>query len=226
MTAPLLLLTRPEPASLRFAADCAGLGLRTVIAPLQRIVPVAHDAEAVARAEGLVFTSPVAVPFAGPGRGRAAICVGPGTAAAAEAAGFAVQVSPTGEAGGMLPLLAAHRGPLLHPHGRHLARALPAEGVVVYDQIAVPLNAEGRAALSGAAQVILPLFSPRSARLAAQAAAGARAPLLPVAISAAAAQAWGSLRPEPARIAARPDAAAMLAAVAAAAKEPSPPAPA
>lgn len=225
MTAPVLLLTRPEVASRRFAADCAGLGLRIVIAPLQRIVPVAHDADALARAEGLVFTSPVAVPFAGPGRGRVAICVGPRTAAAAEAAGFVAQVSTTGEAGGMLPLLAAHCGRLVHPHGRHLARDLPVEGVVVYDQIAVPPTDEALEVLAGQLPVVLPLFSPRSARLAAQAAAGARAPLRPVAISAAAAAAWAETRPEPARLAMRPDAAAMLAAVAAAAQEHSPAAP-
>lgn len=226
MTAPVLLLTRPEEASRRFAADCAGLGLRIVIAPLQRIVPVAHDAEALARAKGLVFTSPVAVPSAGPGRDRVAVCVGPGTAAAAAAAGFAVQVSPTGEAGGMLPLIAAHRGRLVHPHGRHLARELPVEGVVVYDQVAAPLNEAGRAALTGPAPIILPLFSPRSARLAAEAAAGSRTVLLPVAISAAAAAAWAALRPEPPRIAMRPDAAAMLDAVTAAAKEATPSTPA
>lgn len=222
MTAPVLLLTRPEPASRRFAADCAGLGLRIVIAPLQRIVPLPHDAAALARAEGLVFTSPAAVPSGGPGRGRLAICVGPGTAAAAEAAGFAVQVSPTGEAGGMLPLIAAHPGRLLHPHGRHLARALPVPGMVVYDQVAVPLDAEAGAVLGGSAAVILPLFSPRSARLAADAVAGASAQLLPVAISAAAAAAWAETRPEQSRLALRPEAAAMLAAVAAEAAEHSP----
>lgn len=222
MTAPVLLLTRPEEASRRFAADCAGLPLRIVIAPLQRIEPVAHDSAVLARADGLVFTSPVAVPFAGPGCGRTAICVGPGTAAAAGAAGFAVQVSATGEAGGMLPLIAVHQGRLVHPHGSHLARELPVAGMVVYDQTAVPLSDEGRAALAGDSAVVLPLFSPRSARLAAEAAAGARAPLLPVAISAAAASAWGALRPEPPRVAARPDGAAMLAAVAAAVAEHSP----
>lgn len=125
----------------------------------------------------------------------------------------------------MPPLIAAHRGRLVHPHGRHLARALPVEGMVVYDQTAVPPSAEALGVLAGSAPVILPLFSPRSARLAAAAAAGARAPLLPVAISAAAAHAWGAARAEPTRLALRPDAAAMLAAVTAAAAEHSPAAP-
>lgn len=221
MTAPVLLLTRPEAASRRFAADCSGLGVRIVVAPLQKIVPVPHDGAALARAAALVFTSPVAVPAAGPGRGRLAICVGPGTAMAAAAAGFTVQVSATGEAGGMLPLIeahvgahvGAHAGAMLHPHGRHLARELPVPGMVVYDQQAMPLGEEGRRCLAGTTPVILPLFSPRSARLAAAAVAGARAPLRPVAISAAAAACWQAVRPEAARIAALPDAAAMLAAV-------------
>ena len=70
---------------------------------------------------------------------------------------------------------------------------------------------------NGAATVILPLFSPRSARLAAAAVEGASAPLQPVAISPAAGAAWAGARPEPARIALRPDAAAILDAVRAAA---------
>lgn len=219
MTAPVLLLTRPEAASRRFAEDCGGLGARIIIAPLQRIVPVPHDSAALASAEALVFTSPVAVPAAGPGRGRLAICVGPGTAMAAEAAGFKVQISATGEAGGMLPLIEAHDGALLHPHGRHLARELPVQGMIVYDQQAMPLDDDARRCLAGTAPVILPLFSPRSARLAAEAVVGARAPLWPVAISAAAAACWQAVRPEPAQIAALPDADAMLAAITAAVAE-------
>ena len=78
------------------------------------------------------------------------------------------------------------------------------------------------AVLAGAAPVILPLFSPRSARLAADAVAGASARLLPVAISDAAAAAWAATRPEPSRVALRPEVAAMLAEVAAVAAEHSP----
>ena len=106
MTAPVLLLTRPEAASRRFADECGGLGLHIVIAPLQRIEPVAHDPEVLASAEGLVFTSPVAVPFAGAGRGRTAICVGTGTAA--QTGGYGLQgIGSAGYAGAHY-ILGAH----------------------------------------------------------------------------------------------------------------------
>ena len=50
---PCLLLTRPQAASARFAAACADLPVRIVIAPLQRIVPVPHDPAPIAQAEAL-----------------------------------------------------------------------------------------------------------------------------------------------------------------------------
>mgnify|MGYP005752537667 CR=1 FL=1 len=180
---PPLLLTRPEADARRFARLLPGWP--AVIAPILRIEPVAHDGAALASAPGLVFTSAHAVPAAGPGRGRPAICVGAGTGAAARAAGFAV-TEGEGTATSLLPLIAACPTPLIHPHGRHLARALPVPGVVVYDQVPQPLTAEAAALLAGEGPVILPVFSPRSARLLAEAVGHVRAPLWLVAISPAA----------------------------------------
>lgn len=205
---PAVLITRPEPAGRRFAARIAGLGLRCVVAPLQRIVPVPHDARALKTAKGLVFTSENAVPFAGPGAGRPAFCVGPRTAERARAAGFVVTEGP-GDAAGLMPMLQDLGPGWVHPHGAHLAARLPMPGVVVYDQQALPLPAEGMALLQGSAPVILPLFSPRSAGLAAGAARDAAAPLWIAPISPAAEAAWaaawtgGLLRSE---VADRPDA--------------------
>ncbi|MBT0778979.1 uroporphyrinogen-III synthase [Paracoccus sp. pheM1] len=187
--APILLLTRPEPASRRFAAGLAHLGLEVLISPVLRIRPVAHDAARLAAARGLVFTSVNAVPAAGAGRGRPAICVGPATAEAARAAGFDVTEGP-GDAARMLPLIKGLGQGWLHPHGAHVAKELPVPDMVVYDQLPEPLNAAALAALAGARPVILPLFSPRSARLLSGRAAGARAPLWLAPISAAAQQAW------------------------------------
>lgn len=217
MPPPVLLLTRPEAASRRFAVALADLGLSVVIAPLLRIEPVAHDGARLAAAPVVVLTSAAAVPAVGPGQGRLALCVGPGTAAAAAAAGFEVRVGATGEASGLLPLIAACAAPPLHARGRHVAAELPAEGVVVYDQVAAPLTDEARAVLAGRAPVLLPLFSPRSARLAAAACEGATAPLRPLAISEAAARAWGGAGAAAIPVAARPDGAAMEALVRAAA---------
>lgn len=182
-----------------------------MISPILRIEPVEHDSARLHEAPGLIFTSAHAVPAAGPGRGRLAICVGDHTARVAREAGFAV-IEGGGTAETLLPLIAEATVPLIHPHGRHLARALPVERMVVYDQPALPLNAAARALLSGTAPVVLPLFSPRSARLVAGQTRQAHAPLWPVAISEAAMAAWDG----PAAgqvVAAHPSAGAMVAAI-------------
>lgn len=216
---PTLLLTRPEAASARFAARLTGVkpGLTVIIAPLMRIVPVDHDAAGLARATGLVFTSENAVPSAGQGAGRPAICVGPRTAAAAQAAGFDVTEGP-GDAARMMPLLADLGPGWMHPHGRYVAAELPVPGVVVYDQHPLPLSDAARAVLEGDAPVILPLFSPRSARLAAAETRDAAAPLWIATISAAADAAWdaaGGKAPARRHVADHPDAEAMLCAISA-----------
>lgn len=206
---PVLLLSRPLADSRRFAAMLPGWA--AVISPILRIVAVDHDTAVLHDAPGLVFTSAHAVGAAGPGRGRLALCVGGHTARVARAAGFEVRQG-NGFAEGLLPLIRAAPVPLIHPHGRHQARHLPVRGMVVYDQQAVPLTGDARALLAGDAPVVLPLFSPRSARLVADAAKGARAPLWPVSISDAAMAAWGA--PAAGRaVAASPDAAAMAAAI-------------
>ena len=188
-TLPLLLLTRPEPASRRFAAQAAHLGLPVIVAPVLRIVAVAHDVGRLQAARGLVFTSAHAVPAAGPGRCRPAICVGPATAEAARAAGYDVTEGP-GDALRMMPLLDELDEGWLHPHGAHVGKRLPVPGMVVYDQLPQPLGAAAHDALAGAGPVILPLFSPRSARLLSDRLDGARAALWLVPISPAAADQW------------------------------------
>lgn len=190
---PLLLLTRPEHASRRFAEEAAYLGLEVMISPVLRIVPLDHDRERLAQAEGLVFTSENAVPFAGPGRGRRAICVGPRSAKVAQEAGFNALAGP-GDADRLEPMLRDLGPGWMHPHGRHIAKALPVPGMAVYDQIAQPLSHAALAALASARTIVLPLFSPRSARIVAEqvgaAAALSTAPLWLVPISAAAERAW------------------------------------
>lgn len=210
---PTLLLTRPEADSRRFAALLPEFP--SVISPVLRIVPVEHDAEALQRAPGLVFTSAHAVAAAGPGRGRLAICVGGHTAMTARQAGYEVRTG-NGFAESLPPLIAAAGVALVHPHGRHLARRLPVAGMVVYDQVPQPLDAAARALLCGPSPVLLPLFSPRSARLVDEQIAmhhGAlRAPLLVAAISEAVARAFS--RPVAAMLVAdAPEAGAMIRAI-------------
>ncbi|MBW7057110.1 uroporphyrinogen-III synthase [Paracoccus bogoriensis] len=210
-TAPhaTLLLTRPLPDSQRIAAMLPDWP--AVIAPILRIEPVPHDAAILQAAPGLVFTSGHAVASAGPGRGRLALCVGPRTGELARAAGFDVREGD-GFAESLLPLIATADRPLIHPHGRHLARRLPVPGVVVYDQLPQPLTPQALELLSRPAPVVLPLFSPRSARLLAQAVAGAVAPLWVVAISDAALAAFGAPAARTV-VASRPEASALVAAI-------------
>lgn len=184
---PAVLLTRPEPDSRRLAVLLPGLAV--LIAPIIRIVPVDHDAAVLAQAGGVVFTSAHAVPFAGEGGGRLALCVGGRTAEVARAAGFDVKQGD-GSAAGLIPLIEAAKVALIHPHGRHLAQRLPVPGIVVYDQQIQPLSAQALDLLAQPGTVILPLLSARSADLLAKATAGSVARLLPVAISPAVAERW------------------------------------
>ena len=82
---------------------------------------------------------------------------------------------------------------LAHIRGAHtvgqVADTLRAEGfacadLVAYDQVAVPLSEQARDALAGETPVILPLFSPRTAKLISRYGPFA-APIHAVAISAA-----------------------------------------
>ena len=218
---PVLLLTRPEAEARRFAALVAARAgpVRPVIAPLMEIVALGPPAPP----EGVpVFTSAAAVPFAGPGGGAPAWCVGPRTADAARAAGWAPRTGG-GDADALVAAILASGdpGPFVHLRGAHArgevaarlrAAARGAAERVVYDQRALPLGAEAMAALAGTAPVVAPLFSPRSAALLVAAAGNRGRPPRVVAMSAAVAEVaraagW------PARVAARPDAEAMAAAV-------------
>lgn len=205
---PIVLLTRPEAQSARFAealhARMPGLGI--VCSPLlsPRFMPVTLPAE---RFAALILTSQTGAQAAG--RLRAALpdrayCVGASTAQTAQEAGFAA-LSAEGDAEALLALILAQpMAPLLHLRGREargdLARRLSAQGLptqelVVYAQEECPLTAEARTLLQGDRPVLAPVFSPRSAQIlrAACAEAGARAPLTLIAMSPAVAEAAGTL---------------------------------
>ena len=224
-----ILVTRPQPQADRFAALCRARfeAAPIVVAPLIRIEerPLGAMPEGV---RGLVFTSEAGVKaFAAQcaRRDLPAWCVGERTASAARAAGFtALAAGGTARALVEMIVAAAPPGPLLHLRGVHAAcdvasvlarRGVPADAAVIYDQLAQPLTPRARELLrcaSGA--VVAPVFSPRSARMLAEAAANARAVLRPVAISANAAQAWAEYRDDPVLVAAGPHADAVLGAMA------------
>jgi uroporphyrinogen-III synthase len=184
---------------------------------------------------GLILTSENAVAAAAVlAPGRRAWCVGPRTALVAKQAGLLVHHSDGGDAAALVAALLASddRGPLVHLRGAEargdIAARLTEAGVscvelVVYEQVTRKLGDPARDLLARPGPVLVPLFSPRSAaRLAREITelGPIRARLRPVAISAAAAEAWTGPDRGVVPLAARPDAQAMIGALLAAARAP------
>lgn len=228
--APRILITRPEPQASRFATALAEFragGIRLVVAPLMApefLVPPLPErrdftalvltSETGARAAARLRTMGWTLP-------ERAFCVGDRTAAAAADAGFAA-TSAGGDARDLVALIrgSAGTGALLYLHGRHRAadvgRSLPEReitSIAVYVQRALPLAPAARALLDGAHPVVLPLFSPRSARLFVAAAGTVAAPLFPVAISENARRALPPALAARTLVATCPDATAMMDAI-------------
>ena len=166
-----------------------------VISPVMRI---AYDGvlPEMSGEEVLIFTSRHGVEgFCRLSARRDFTCyaVGDATAEAAEAQGMRA-ISAGGDAEALLARIAAEgvHGPFVHLRGAHVAAdiagALRAAGhlardAVVYDQVEAALSAGAQALLQGAQPVILPLMSPRSARIVLAQAAGITTPLFVAAIS-------------------------------------------
>ncbi len=183
-----LLLTRPTPQSEAFAGELGARlpgRFRIVVSPLLAIAPCGAppDLDGIA---ALAFTSANGVAAylqAGGPASLPAYCVGPGTAAAARAAGFATR-SADGDATALAALIARERpGPVLHLRGRHAAADLaalleasgiPARAAFVYEQHAIPPSPEASALGQSGGLDVIAAFSPRSARLLADAAGGWR----------------------------------------------------
>jgi uroporphyrinogen-III synthase len=234
---PILLLTRPVAQSERFLRECEealGRGIEAVVSPVLGIEPRPVTLDP-ARHAGVIFTSENAVAALGDplwAKGMTAWCVGHRTADAARGAGFAA-ISAAGDARDLLALILDDQptGPLLHLCGAHLAAdiageltagGVPTETAVVYDQVALPLSDEARALLSSPSRtVVLPLFSPRSARLVRAAVDAVAAEVMPLAMSDQVSEAWGPAAPL-AKVAAEPTAAAMRSLVLAELRDDSP----
>ena len=168
---PTVLLTRPQAQAERFAQALGDVPV--VVSPLMRIEQQPLDVDLTGY-RGLVFTSENGV-LACPDCTLPAYCVGDRTAQAARAAGMRA-VSAKGSADDLVRLIAdrAIEGPLLHIRGEHTrgdvagklhSLGLRLDEVVGYRQVAQPLNEQARELLGGESIVILPLFSPRTARL-------------------------------------------------------------
>lgn len=224
---PTLLMTRPREAAERFVARLApGVRdkLRVIYAPLMQIdfLPGPVSLQGV---HGVIFTSAngvAAAQAAGVRPTLPAYCVGSATTAAARRARWSVEeVCETADA--LVAALIARRppAPLLHLRGTHargeIAERLTAVGLEtraqpIYDQKLAGLSDAARQALAGPDPVIVPLFSPRSARHFADVCTGS-APLCLAAISVAAAEPVENMGHRALIVAERPDGAAMALAV-------------
>ncbi|TCO73398.1 uroporphyrinogen-III synthase [Rhodovulum euryhalinum] len=226
---PLLLLTRPRAQSARFAEAFAarfGTGFDVVTAPVLEIAPTGAPIP-LDGVSGLIFTSEngvAAFSAVQPDRSLHAWCVGDRTAQAAQSVGFSTTASE-GTAEALVRDLASHRpeGRLLHLRGEHAAGDIEGdlaalgfeiETLIVYRQQALPLGPEALARVGAAPLTLVPLFSPRSARLVGEQFRGRTGRLALATMSPAVTAAWAGPRPVALCEAARPDAPAMLDALA------------
>lgn len=186
-----LVLTRPEISSRRVLSACEaaiGAPISAEISPVMRI-EVSETWPDLNGYRAVLLTSAHAV--FGPLDGMRAYCVGPRTAAAATDAGAEVVVTAPDAA--HLPADIAER-PLIYLRGEHVSADLAAHyncaEIIVYDQHPTALTKAAMRALTGEKPAILPLFSPRSARLIAKEVVQLGQKVHIIAMSAAVAKAW------------------------------------
>ena len=179
MTATVLI-TRPTAQANAFATALEiahGGPERTVISPLMEIVPTKVQGRFDDLAH-VVFTSvngvSASVPLNLP-KTAIAWCVGSRTAEAAQKAGFSTR-NALGNSDDLVSLIVAAKPVtrMVHVRGQHVAGTVTdslkeagiiCETVVAYDQVACPPTQAAIDLLNGANPVIVPLFSPRSAKL-------------------------------------------------------------
>ena len=211
-------MTRPHAASERFVAQlpaCVLSRVQIVYSPLLAIRPAAAAVD-TSGMEGLIFSSANGVNAAisqDVRRDLPAYCVGPVTTETAREAGWDAQMAG-GTAEELVATLLRQRpqSPLLHLRGEHsrgnIAERLTELGLTVreqpiYRQRLLPLTSEAQAIAAGSTPIIVPLFSPRTARQFADI-WPENAPLLVAAISQAAADPLENLGLARLKVAKRP----------------------
>lgn len=174
-----LLMTRPLQSAKQFVAQlpaAARARITPIYSPLIAIEPTVSALD-FGDARGLIFTSANGVRVAAgltDLRNLRCYCVGKATTLAARQAGW--QAKYTGKNSDTL-IRTLHQTqpatPLLHLRGTHargaVAARLTALGCatadqVIYDQPLLGFNDKARQALAGDAPILVPLFSPRTAR--------------------------------------------------------------
>lgn len=225
---PGLILTRPAAQARRFAAaveERVPGRFDIHVAPVLEIVPVAAAPD-LGGLSALLFTSENGVRQFADRWGRRdipALCVGARSAEAAKNAGIGKVPSADGDAGDLAALVRRvlpEGARILHLRGRHSTGALAedltvagydARDCVLYDQKPRALPADVRRLLGSSRRLLLPLFSPRTARLLAAGLGDLRpAGATALCLSDAVAETLPDGVFSEVAIAARPDAAAML----------------
>ena len=174
-----LLMTRPPDAARRFV-DLLPKSLTTdltvIYSPLISVQPM-EDHVSLDSSDAIIFTSSNGVSATDTVvdcKNRAAFCLGQRTTQMALGAGWKAQECGK-TADDLVEYLMQHRPPetLVHLRGQHsrgnIAARLNEAGLtcreqIVYDQRLLPLTTEANSALAGLQNVIVPLFSPRTAR--------------------------------------------------------------
>lgn len=224
---PTILITRPEATAVIFADQLRarlGCGVTIVMSPLMRI----ENCGTLPDLDGLktlLFTSRNGVAAFAAKTGRRdipCICVGEATAGFARSHGLdAAAAAGTGD--DLVRHIVAHKvkGPCLHVRGEHgvgeissrLTKAgIPTEDAVLYQQVQQPLTKEADELLQGENPVLLPLFSPRTARIFFST-TPARAPLSVIALSVNVANEVPDTQSGTILVAENPDAEAMIEAI-------------
>lgn len=221
---PAILLTRPDHLARSFATALPSGKAEIVISPVLTIVPLTPKIRIDPAAE-LILTSQnavIAAAMLGLLQGRRGLAVGFATAQAAREAGMHVALAAQDARALTAAILARGSvGKYHHLRGQHVAGAiadklnsagLETKSTVIYDQRATPLSESARALFGQERDLLLPLFSPRSATLVADEAAaqGGPARLHLVSISAAVDAAWEAPAPVSRCHAAAPRADAMI----------------
>ena len=226
-----ILLTRPLVQSQRFSAELQGVlgGVEVCISPLmatELLDPEIPEGQFVAA----IITSETGVIAAARLRDKSNLpwhvyCVGRRTEEAARRLGFDPAPAQSDAKSLIASLLAQPpHGPLVFLRGEDSAgdieSSLKVAGIetvstVVYRQRSQPLSAAAAHFLQQPRAIVLPLFSPRSARLMSEAlrAIDVKATLLVAAMSDAVALAARALEPAEIKVADRPESAAMIDAV-------------
>lgn len=172
-----LILTRPISRSREFAAGIEAnvkARLRIHFAPVIEIEGLGIMPDLSASA-GVIITSSTTLDFVAAAPALIAYCVGDMTTQAARRAGFVAQKMGDNADELVNAIVSkAPKGPLFHLHGEHTlgsvakrlsSAGIDTESIAVYTQSDKELTAETHAILRDSASPIVPLFSPRSARL-------------------------------------------------------------